>query len=445
MLERLAMRHRKLETTTGRFWFLLLLVAVASPLAAQDKRVRPGINKPFENPNVEEFIGKFEREGREPFDHRQQIVEACRVRSGMVVADIGAGTGLFARMFSPLVGPEGRVYAVDISGKFVKHVEATARANHLTNIVGVVCQPDSVSLPPDSIDMAFICDTYHHFEFPYKTMRSLHRALRPGGQIILIDFQRIEGKSSDWILNHVRAGQEVFTREIVDSGFRQIEERKNLLKESYFVRFEKVAKADTSTDNQWTPLFNGKTLDGWTVRGGYAKYKVKDGMIVGTTVDGSPNSFLCKGPFSDFVLEFDVLCDKELNSGVQIRSHLYKDGQRNGVVYGYQCEIAAAYITNCGNFWDEARLEKWWDDFSHKPEARTAYKADQWNHYRIIAQGDHIRSWVNGIACADFHDKTDASGFVGLQVHEIKKGTGPFQVRWKNLHMRELKPGQKAE
>ena len=193
------------------------------------------------------------------------------------------------------------------------------------------------------------------------------------------------------------------------------------------------------------PLFNGRTLDGWAVRGGYANYKVENGMIVGTTVEGSPNSFLCKGPFSDFVLEFDVLCDKELNSGVQIRSHVYKDGERKGVVYGYQCEIAAAYITNCGNFWDEARQEKWWDDFSDKPETRTAYKADQWNHYRIVAQGDHIRSWINGVACADFHDKTDASGFIGLQVHEIKRGTGPLHVRWKNLRIRELKLGEKAE
>jgi ubiquinone/menaquinone biosynthesis C-methylase UbiE len=439
------MRRPQLPIFLGCVVALPLILAVSAPLNAQDKSVRPGINKTFENPNVEEFIGKFEREGREPFDHRQQIVEACRVRSGMVVADIGTGTGLFARMFSPLVGPQGRVYAVDISDKFIKHVEATARKNNLTNIVGVVCPRDSVNLPPDSIDLALICDTYHHFEFPRKTMRSLHRALRSGGQVVLIDFHRIEGKSSDWIMNHVRAGQEVFTREIVESGFRQIEERKNLLKESYFVRFKKVAKADSSTDNQWTPFFDDKTLDGWTVRGGYAKYEADNRMIVGTTVEGSPNSFLCKGPFSDFLLEFDVLCDRKLNSGVQIRSHVYETGQRKGVVYGYQCEIAADHIKNCGNFWDEARLERWWDDFSHKPEARTAYKADQWNHYRIVAQGDHIRSWVNGIPCADFHDKTDATGFIGLQVHEIEKGTGPYQVRWKNLRIRELKPGEKAE
>ena len=158
-------------------------------------------------------------------------------------------------------------------------------------------------------------------------------------------------------------------------------------------------------------------------------------MIVGTTVEGSPNTFLCKGPFGDFELEFDVLCDKPLNSGVQIRSHVYEKDtpqpsnpkriRKAGEVYGYQCEIAEAAKGVSGNFWDEGRHTKWWDDFAKKPEAAKAYKDGEWNHYRIVAQGDHIRSWVNGVPCADFRDKTDASGFIGLQVHGIKAGEGP--------------------
>ena len=205
----------------------------------------------------------------------------------------------------------------------------------------------------------------------------------------------------------------------------------------------------------WIDLFDGKTLDGWTVRGGYATYKVEDGMIVGTTAEGSPNTFLCKGTFSDFILEFEVLCDPELNSGVQIRSHVYEKDtpqpsrprrvRKAGTVYGYQCEIARAASGTSGNFWDEARRTKWLDDFSDNPEAHKAFKDGQWNHYRIIAQGDHIRSWVNGIACADFHDDTDASGFIGLQVHGIRKGTGPYQVRWRNIRLRVLRPGENPD
>jgi ubiquinone/menaquinone biosynthesis C-methylase UbiE len=158
----------------------------------------------------------------------------------MVVADVGAGTGLFTRLFSPVVGESGRVYAVDISEEFVAHVEKVAREQKMGNIVGVVCKPDTVELPPASVDLVFICDTYHHFEYPQKTMRSIHKALKPKGQVVLIDFHRIKGVSTDWVMNHVRAGQEVFSQEITSAGFKQIEERKDLLKESYFLRFEKI-------------------------------------------------------------------------------------------------------------------------------------------------------------------------------------------------------------
>lgn len=202
---------------------------------------------------------------------------------------------------------------------------------------------------------------------------------------------------------------------------------------------------DGALIGNWESLPSSDSLQGWKIRGGFATYEVEKGVIIGTTVEGSPNTFLTKGPFGDFVLEFDVLCDKQLNSGVQIRSHVYGDGKRKGVVYGYQCEIDPAHPALCGNFWDEARNEKWWDDFASKPDAQKAYKVDQWNHYRIAAQGDHIRSWVNGVPCADFHDKSDSIGFIGLQVHAIKKGTGPYQVRWKNLRIHELKRGDQLK
>jgi ubiquinone/menaquinone biosynthesis C-methylase UbiE len=124
----------------------------------------------------------------------------------------------------------------------VAHVEKLASQQKMDNVVGVVCKADSAELPPNSVDLVFICDTYHHFEFPLKTMKSIHKALKPKGQVVLIDFHRIPGKSSDWVIGHVRAGQEVFTKEIVEAGFKQIEEKKDLLKESYFLRFEKVGE-----------------------------------------------------------------------------------------------------------------------------------------------------------------------------------------------------------
>lgn len=217
----------------------LALLPFVSLAAAQDKSVRPGINKPFENPDVPEYIGKFETESREIFAQRKEVVAACDLKEGTTVADIGAGTGLFTRLFAKQVGSKGKVYAVDITRRFIEHIEKTCKDAGIKNVTGVVCTAYSTRLPPKSVDVVFICDTYHHFEFPYKTMASIHEALRPGGRVILIDFHRMEGKSSDWILKHVRAGQKVVVKEIESSGFKKIAEKK-LLKENYFVVFEKV-------------------------------------------------------------------------------------------------------------------------------------------------------------------------------------------------------------
>ncbi len=224
-----------------KFGFFTVFIALISFSAvAQEKSVNPGVNKSFESPDVPEYVERFEKEGRDVYNHRHQVVAALGLKPGMAVADVGAGTGLFTRLFSPQVGKTGTVYAVDISEEFVAHVEKTAKQQNLENVVGVVCTPDSVMLPPASVDLVFICDTYHHFEFPHKTMRSIHKALKPGGQVVLIDFHRIPDVSTEWVLGHVRAGQEVFTQEIVDAGFKQVGEKKGLLEESYFVRFEKV-------------------------------------------------------------------------------------------------------------------------------------------------------------------------------------------------------------
>ncbi len=196
-------------------------------------------------------------------------------------------------------------------------------------------------------------------------------------------------------------------------------------------------------DEGWTSLFDGKSIDGWKVNGGMAQYAVEDGEIVGTTVEGSPNTFLCKGDFHDFELEVEVKCDPELNSGIQVRSHVYtKDQPRPGVVYGPQCEIARQETGTAARFYDEGRRGMWLNEL--KPDARSAFKNDGWNRYRIVVQGHRYRSWLNGVAASDFTDDVDEHGFIGLQVHGIKKGTGPYQVRWRNIRIRELKPGEKV-
>jgi predicted methyltransferase len=220
----------------------MVLLIAPTLLQGQEQSINPGINKNYQPPDLADSIQRFESNGRDVFDHRQDIVAALGLKPGMTVADVGAGTGMFTRLFSPAVGAAGKIYAVDIAKEFIDHIEKLARQQHMENIVGIVCKQDSAELPAESVDLVFICDTYHHFEFPQKTMHSIYKALRPKGQLVLIDYRRAPGVSADWVIEHVRAGQEVFTQEIVDAGFKQIDEKKDLLKESYFVRFEKVGK-----------------------------------------------------------------------------------------------------------------------------------------------------------------------------------------------------------
>ncbi len=227
----------------------LVLAAAASFLIGQETRspeqeesVRPGINAKFLDPDlkVEEWLQRFEVESRETFHEREKGVAACGIEEGMTIADIGAGTGLYTREFANATGPGGWVYAVDISGPFLQHIVARAGQEDQKNVTAVLSPEDAVPLPPDSIDLAFICDTYHHFEYPMGTMTSLVRALKSGGTVVVIDFKRIEGESSDWIMGHVRAGQEVFRQEIEDAGLQFVEEVTiDGFKENYFLRFRK--------------------------------------------------------------------------------------------------------------------------------------------------------------------------------------------------------------
>lgn len=192
----------------------------------------------------------------------------------------------------------------------------------------------------------------------------------------------------------------------------------------------------------WVDLFNGKDLRGWTQRNGTATYEVKEGAIVGTTVDGSPNSFLCTDhDYGDFELTFEVKVDDHLNSGVQIRSRTHKTP--TGRVNGPQVEIEASGKSGAeaGYVYGEA-LSSGWLTPKDKLVAHKHFKDGEWNAYRIVAQGPRIQVWINGEPISDLTDEkrfeSHPKGFLGLQVHSIGKGQGPWQVAWRNLKIREL-------
>jgi len=204
--------------------------------------VAPGINKNFLDPelDVQEWVERFEVESREVYHAREEVMRHLGIAAGDRVADIGAGTGFFSLLMAREAGPRGWVFAVDISPRFVEHLVQQFDQRGVERATTVLCDDDSVCLPPESIDVAFICDVYHHFEYPQVTMRSIHQALRPGGRVIVIDFERIPGVSREWTLEHVRAGKETFIEEIRSSGFELTAERDIPgLEENYFLEFRK--------------------------------------------------------------------------------------------------------------------------------------------------------------------------------------------------------------
>ncbi|MFO0814184.1 MAG: methyltransferase domain-containing protein [Gemmatales bacterium] len=219
---------------------VILSLSLVIAATAQDKSVKPGINDAFRNPNIKEWVEKFEGESRETFEKRREVVEACKIKPGQVVADIGAGTGMYTRLFANAVDSKGKVYAVDISQKFLDHIDKSCQSLQLKNVKTILGKDTSPELPENSIDLAFICDTYHHFEYPYKMLTAIHQAMKPQGRLVIIDFIKVPGQSREWILGHVRAGQDVVEQEIIKSGFKKVNEVKSMFKENYFVVFEKV-------------------------------------------------------------------------------------------------------------------------------------------------------------------------------------------------------------
>ena len=211
------------------------------PSQPTEPSVRPGVNDPYFNEGaLQRYTAILEAESREVVEHRDAIVDAIRLRKGMVVADIGAGTGLFTTELARRVGDEGRVLAVDIVPSFLRRIEERVRAQGLSNVRVIEGKERATGLPEASVDVAFLCDTYHHIEFPESYLQSLFDTLRPGGALILVDFERIEGVTHPSLLRHVRAGKGKVIREVTEVGFVLVSEGEaDFLEENYFLRFRR--------------------------------------------------------------------------------------------------------------------------------------------------------------------------------------------------------------
>lgn len=196
-----------------------------------------------------------------------------------------------------------------------------------------------------------------------------------------------------------------------------------------------ISSGPLESKSAWISLFNGKDLKGWKQLNGDAEYQVKNGEIIGISRLNTPNSFLCtEKSYGDFILEFDVWIDPDLNSGVQFRSSSTKEYQ-DGRVHGYQFEIDPSPRAFSGGIYDEAR-RGWLYPLSRNPRAQSAFMIGQWNKCRIEAIGTTISTWINGVQCARVTDDLTLSGFIALQVHSI--GSPEYEgkeIRWKNIRI----------
>jgi predicted methyltransferase len=221
-----------------RFFIAILCLIYGGLLLAQEHDVRPGINANFRHPDFATWVERFEHEGREVYDKRMQIVQALDLKAGMQIADVGAGTGLFSKLFSPAVGNKGKVYAEDISDVFIRNIRRIAVEAGLHNLVGIVGTDKDAKLPANSLDRVFICDTYHHFEYPQTMLASIRPAMKADGQLVVVDFIKDPAVSSAWIMQHVRADKATVIKEIEAAGFRLAREE-SFLRSNYFIVFTK--------------------------------------------------------------------------------------------------------------------------------------------------------------------------------------------------------------
>jgi len=205
-----------------------------------------------------------------------------------------------------------------------------------------------------------------------------------------------------------------------------------------------LAFSSCQKQEKWEDLFDGETLTGWRTVGGKAPYHVEDGMIVGVMTKGTPNSFLAtEREFGDFILELEVKLEGDkTNSGIQTRSHIGEDASSGRTwMYGRQVEIDPSPRRWSGGIYDESR-RGWLYALDLNEGAKSAYKVDEFNHYRIEAIGNATRTWINGVPTSAIIDTVDPSGFIGLQVHGIPDELDGLKVFFKNIRIQteKLKP-----
>jgi hypothetical protein len=220
----------------------------------------------------------------------------------------------------------------------------------------------------------------------------------------------------------------------------------------------------SASQEGWKDLFDGKTLNGWKVLnqdwtnpGSKPDFYIENKMIVcNTTMNNEGGYLVTEKLYSNFILEFDVKIDTSLNSGLQCRSRMWekdtatvylagdsagtksKTKWQTGYVWGYQIEVDPSKRAWSGGLYEPGN-RGWIVTLAGNEAGRKAFKPMDWNHFKIVMNGNRIQTWVNGVPTVDTTDDMSVSGFIGLQFHgayyEWQKDKKSL---WKNIRIKEL-------
>ncbi len=237
----------------ARYWISLPLAFVALAAVGQqnagssesatapERSIREGINERFVDTDLDttSAAAGFESDNREVYARRRDVLDALNLSPGMAVADIGAGSGFYTELMAAEVGPDGKVYAVEIAPNWIEYLNDKVSTDGLDNVVVILGGERSVELPDGSIDLAFASDTYHHFEFPQSSLASIYRALKASGRWVVLDYDRIPGVTPPGRMNHLRLGKAEAIAEIEAAGFTLEQDVDLDLDENYLAIFRR--------------------------------------------------------------------------------------------------------------------------------------------------------------------------------------------------------------
>ena len=224
MKRRIATARPRRTVTVAAALAIGVALQIQLPYAAAEPARAPGATETSRNAKFNKadldaalWAKRFASPKREVFAKRDAIIAQMTLKAGDVIADVGAGTGIFVAPFAHLIGAKGHVFAIEVAKPFVTQLTTTFAGT--PNVTVVAGKPHTTTLPTNSVDVAFVADTWHHFDDPGAMAADLARIVKPGGRLVVVELEKLEGLVSDWQFGHVHESRSEVIRQLQAVGF----------------------------------------------------------------------------------------------------------------------------------------------------------------------------------------------------------------------------------